>query len=339
MLHREWKTTVARTALLSVVAFAVQAQARDYYVESSNSTASDGNPGTREKPFKTLSHAGNTARPGDHVFIRGGLYRETLTIKSPNDYPAKDKTGFGKVLGRHNQRSTGWNTDRIVFEAYENEAVTIAGSDILPPALFEPVAGKKGLYAVSLKEALKDKLSAAGVRFSTFVPPHVFWNGHSIPAHRVRDEQGVWKPAIPGADDAQAWGARRTWMADPQSPAKAIGAHPGHLWLDGCRTRWCLHPTAWADLQPRLPATNNGSPRYRRRRHRDHRQVRMTDDRSSIVWHLTSVSEPASDLISVSEPASDLISVSEPASDLRAQQAYSSQPRPPWIDVTTSISV
>ena len=205
MLHREWKTTVARTALLSAVAFAVQAQARDYYVESSNSIASDGNPGTREKPFKTLSHAGNAARPGDHVFIRGGLYRETLTIKSPNDYPAEDKTGFGKVVGRHNQRGTGWNSDRIVFEAYENEAVTIAGSELLPPALFEPVAGKKDLYAVSLQDALKEKLRTEGVAFDRFVPSHVFWNGHSIPAHQVRNEQGLWTPAIPGADDAPAW--------------------------------------------------------------------------------------------------------------------------------------
>ena len=40
---------------------------------------SDKNPGTIARPFLTIQHAANLAKPGDVVDIRGGKYHETVT--------------------------------------------------------------------------------------------------------------------------------------------------------------------------------------------------------------------------------------------------------------------
>jgi hypothetical protein len=40
--------------------------------------ASDANPGTQEQPWKTLAQAANTAQAGDTVWIKAGIYQETL---------------------------------------------------------------------------------------------------------------------------------------------------------------------------------------------------------------------------------------------------------------------
>ena len=53
-------------------------QARDFYVSNDGL---DKNPGTREEPFRTLAHAALHAQGGDTVILRGGIYRETLTVR------------------------------------------------------------------------------------------------------------------------------------------------------------------------------------------------------------------------------------------------------------------
>ncbi|HWE01419.1 MAG TPA: hypothetical protein VG326_03340 [Tepidisphaeraceae bacterium] len=73
-------------------------------------SGSDKNPGTLAAPFQTIQHAATVAQAGDHVEIRAGTYRETVT-------PAHSGTA-GKP---------------ITFEAYNGESVTISGAD--------PIAG------------------------------------------------------------------------------------------------------------------------------------------------------------------------------------------------------
>jgi len=43
---------------------------------------SNSNPGTREKPFSTLQHAADVAKPGDTVEVRGGTYCQRLAVTS-----------------------------------------------------------------------------------------------------------------------------------------------------------------------------------------------------------------------------------------------------------------
>src|ERR1700726_1552925 len=45
-----------------------------------STTGADTNPGTLAAPFRTIQHAANLAQPGDTVQIRGGIYRETVTV-------------------------------------------------------------------------------------------------------------------------------------------------------------------------------------------------------------------------------------------------------------------
>jgi hypothetical protein len=45
-------------------------------------TGSDSNPGTRQRPFATLQHAADVARPGDYVDLRGGTYCQRVAIAS-----------------------------------------------------------------------------------------------------------------------------------------------------------------------------------------------------------------------------------------------------------------
>jgi len=53
-----------------------------YYVDGNNLAASDTNPGTAQKPWKTIARAGSAKelKPGDAVLIESGVYREHADI-------------------------------------------------------------------------------------------------------------------------------------------------------------------------------------------------------------------------------------------------------------------
>jgi hypothetical protein len=76
---------VALLILLGGVTPALAQKARtagSFYVAAGGN---DANPGTMNKPFRTIQHAAAKARPGDTVNIEGGIYCQRLTItKSGN---------------------------------------------------------------------------------------------------------------------------------------------------------------------------------------------------------------------------------------------------------------
>lgn len=74
----------------------------DRYVDGSSPNASDSNPGTAALPWRTLTKAGNAARPGERVLIRSGTYTEGLDINV-----------------------SGAPGSRIVFEAETSQAVVL----------------------------------------------------------------------------------------------------------------------------------------------------------------------------------------------------------------------
>jgi len=82
--------------------------AKVYYVDIRNPKANDENPGTENLPWKTLKKAGEVAKAGDTVIVKGGIYRETLDIKN-----------------------SGEKGKPIVFKAKEGEEVVITGADIV----------------------------------------------------------------------------------------------------------------------------------------------------------------------------------------------------------------
>lgn len=96
---------------LSVVSFLLISNAlnaREFVVSQRSVSASDNNPGTAEKPLKTISAATAKVRAGDHVIVHGGNYREVVIITASGTAQAP-----------------------IVIKAAPGETPVIKGSDII----------------------------------------------------------------------------------------------------------------------------------------------------------------------------------------------------------------
>lgn len=86
-------------------------EAATYYVATDGN---DANEGSKEAPFRTIQRAADLVKKGDTCYIRGGTYRETVTVRNKH--------------GNENQK--------IRFVAYPNETVRITGLD--PISHWEP---------------------------------------------------------------------------------------------------------------------------------------------------------------------------------------------------------
>ena len=97
----------AMILIVNLPAFAnanVQTPGKIYYVAP---TGSDENDGSQQAPWKTLQHAANVVKAGETVFVRGGTYRENITIRSSGS----ETFGY------------------ITFQAYPGEIPVISGED------------------------------------------------------------------------------------------------------------------------------------------------------------------------------------------------------------------
>lgn len=74
-----WRAPLLAATLLAVC----PVFATTYFVDGSSKTASDTNPGTEARPWKTLAYAGSATKivPGDTVLVKSGVYREHFAIK------------------------------------------------------------------------------------------------------------------------------------------------------------------------------------------------------------------------------------------------------------------
>ncbi|MEZ4734892.1 MAG: right-handed parallel beta-helix repeat-containing protein [Caldilineaceae bacterium] len=86
---------------------AVLAEEAVYYVALSGS---DGNPGTVDRPFRTIQFAVNQLKPGNTLLVRAGVYQEVLHIQ---------KSGTAELP--------------ITIAAHPGETVVIDGNYALPP--------------------------------------------------------------------------------------------------------------------------------------------------------------------------------------------------------------
>lgn len=80
MLHRlrvDSPPWICAAVLLPLLSAPSRSGATDYYVASSGS---DRNDGTETAPFATIRQAASATQPGDNVFIRGGTYRDGVTV-------------------------------------------------------------------------------------------------------------------------------------------------------------------------------------------------------------------------------------------------------------------
>jgi hypothetical protein len=83
MITKAKELNMKRTLLipLTVLLLASAVQARTLVVDPAHSQAADSNPGTQDKPFKTISAGTVVLRAGDTLLIHPGVYRETVRLK------------------------------------------------------------------------------------------------------------------------------------------------------------------------------------------------------------------------------------------------------------------
>ncbi len=95
-------------ALGIVLALSSAGLAGTYHVAQEHPQASDGNPGTEEAPWKTVSKAAAELLPGDTAVIHGGIYREWVN-------PAR----------------SGSSSAPIVFQGAAGQTVVLTGADVI----------------------------------------------------------------------------------------------------------------------------------------------------------------------------------------------------------------
>ena len=92
----------------SLKEFPEKIQGATYYVDPANPAAGDANPGTKEKPFKTIHAGAKAAMPGDLVHLAAGLYRETIHLRcGENGKPVTIEGEDGTVISG-DEPVTGW---------------------------------------------------------------------------------------------------------------------------------------------------------------------------------------------------------------------------------------
>ena len=73
--------------------------ARDYFVDQKHPQADDKNPGTEDKPFKTIQPAVDAAKVSETVYVKAGVYGDVVKLRS-----------FGNPY--HPNTLTAWKDDR-----------------------------------------------------------------------------------------------------------------------------------------------------------------------------------------------------------------------------------
>ena len=179
------------TTLLLPVLISCAASAAEFHVSVKGN---DGNEGSADKPFRTISAAARIAQPGDVITVHEGVYRERVTPPRGGESDAR----------------------RIVYQAAPGEDVVIKGSEVVRGwAPFMP-----GVWKATLPNSLfgasnpyKDLL--AGDWFADKGRPHhageVYLNGKSLwETHLI---ERVLNPQ-PLADVRDREGSAWTWFCE-----------------------------------------------------------------------------------------------------------------------------
>jgi alpha-L-arabinofuranosidase len=88
----------------SLISCTLNVTEKEYHVSTSGN---NDNPGTKSRPFKTISAAAAVAQPGDTITVYGGIYRERVN---------PPRGGLS-------------DTERITYRAAKGEKVVIKGSE------------------------------------------------------------------------------------------------------------------------------------------------------------------------------------------------------------------
>ncbi|MBX3085093.1 MAG: DUF2341 domain-containing protein [Anaerolineae bacterium] len=141
---------------LAIQTGVVRSAAIQYYVAT---TGSDSNNGTSlATPFLTIQKCATVAQAGDTCNIRAGTYRETVTV------PRSGAAG-----------------NPIIFTAYNNEAVTISGADLVTSWTAHDLTSGKAIYKANMTWNMNVRQTSPSFQVTN---NQIFVNGQMMPEAR-----------------------------------------------------------------------------------------------------------------------------------------------------------
>ena len=96
MIYKTFLKAICFVVSVAAISCAAQATSALYV----SLAGDDSNPGTIDKPLKTIQHAADLAKPGTTVYLRGGLYCERLKVTSGGNQE-KGFMAFQSQPGEH----------------------------------------------------------------------------------------------------------------------------------------------------------------------------------------------------------------------------------------------
>ncbi|HXY11335.1 MAG TPA: Ig-like domain-containing protein, partial [Terriglobales bacterium] len=144
--------TSSTTAVLTVTEAAAPT-GNAFYVST---TGSDSNPGTQSSPWKTIQHAANTVQAGDTVYVRAGVYNESVNIAVSGSatagpvtfasYPGETAVVDGTGLAVSSSAGTQGlfnlvNQSYVTIQGFEIRNYTTSNANVTPAGIWVTGAG------------------------------------------------------------------------------------------------------------------------------------------------------------------------------------------------------
>lgn len=104
---------------------------KSYYV--SIKTGRDYNPGSMSKPFKSIQKALNVVKAGDTIYVRGGVYKELLNVRTSGKASAKIKIlnyPYEKPIIDGTGKSAGSSSYFSLLTISNKSYITISGFEL-----------------------------------------------------------------------------------------------------------------------------------------------------------------------------------------------------------------
>lgn len=122
---------------------AARAQPAEFFVDGA--TGTDDNPGSADKPFKTIGRGVRELLPGDTLTVRGGTYREAVAVDlvGTKEHPIAVRSAPGQtVVIKGSEVVTGWKRDGKVWrhDGWTKDYVTAnfaRGTTLVSPNVLE----------------------------------------------------------------------------------------------------------------------------------------------------------------------------------------------------------
>jgi len=201
--------------------------ARTYHVDGS--AGSDENPGTKEKPFKTIQRAAEALQPGERVVVAAGVYREWVRPRRGGTSPEK----------------------MISYQAAPGATVVLKGSRVVAER-WASLSSLQGVWALKLPDTAFD----AG--YNPFALPNITpeqfdgmswahrWRGHkpyTLPRGLVFQDGRRLRQVHERADLAKEPG---TYWVEPKAPTLLVrpfdGKDPGAATMEITTQRCTFAP-------------------------------------------------------------------------------------------------